>query len=217
MVWSGVFYIILLSIGFVAYRLLAHDVTRSITPGYWAPPTLFNLGQITHGYGIEDALFMFFGGGIASVLYEFITRKKLGESGLPKPKKRVALGIGILGALIFHALFYLNDMYVLIAFNLFGAMALLWFRRDLLAHSLISGVAFMVVYILAFMLFNSVFPDFINQYYNLLATSGLSPLGVPLEEYLYGITFGMLWGPLYAFAHGLKASKRYVPAGSLAK
>src|SRR5579871_5412607 len=70
MIWSGLFYIFWTLVGFILYRLFAFSPERSITPGYWAPPTLFNLGQKTGGLAIEDILFMFFVGGIATAIYE---------------------------------------------------------------------------------------------------------------------------------------------------
>ncbi len=204
MVWSGIFYIAFLSVGFVAYRILFDDPVRSITPGYWAPPTLFDLGQKTGGYAIEDAIFMFFAGGTAAALYDFCFRKRFSRRDrVAKPKKRYVFVVGVLAAGIFHSLFYLNDIYLLILFNLFGALVIMWQRRDLIKPSLYAGLLYLALYGLQFFGFNALFPNFIDQYYNLQATSGAMILGVPLEELLYAGTFGMIWGLLYKYAKGI--------------
>lgn len=212
MLWSGVFYIVFLSIGFVGYRLVFDDPVRSITPGYWAPDTLFDLGQKTHGYAIEDALFMFFAGGTAAALYEFCFRQKLGEGRVKKRSKKIMILVGVSAAGIFHSLFYLNDIYLLITFNLFGALFIMWQRRDLIRASLMAGLLYLGVYGGQFLIFNMLFPNFIDTYYNLQATSNLMPLGIPLEEYLYAFTFGMIWGPIYKYAKG--ATDKKITKGS---
>ncbi len=204
MVWSGIFYVIILTIGFFAHSLISNDPLRAITPGYWAPQTLFNLGQITGGYAIEDVLFMFFAGGIATALYEFFFHKKIVIRPVKKLKRKHALLFGILVTLILHQVFYFNDMYLLIYFNFFGALAILWQRRDLIIHSLVGGLFFLCVYILGFLLLIQIYPNLVQDIYRLHLTSGIILLGIPLEEYLYAITFGMLWAPIYEYEHRYK-------------
>lgn len=204
MVWSGTFYFVILTVGFFAHSLISNDQFRAITPGYWTPHTLFNLGQITNGYAIEDVLFMFFAAGIATALYEFCFQKKISEHLNKKLKGGHALLFGILVTLILHKIFYLNDMYLLIYFNFFGTLAIIYTRRDLIIHSLIGGLLFLVVYILGYLLLLQIFPNFIHDIYRLNFTSGIILLGIPLEEYLYALTFGMLWAPIYEYEHRYK-------------
>ena len=205
MVWSGSFYVVLLSIGFAAYRVTVNDPARSITPGYWAPPTLFNLGRLTGGYAIEDVLFMFFAAGIAAALYELLFRRAIAtRPPAQKLKKRHALWVGLVGAMVVFSVFRVNAIYLLIAFNFFGALALMWQRRDLVSQSLIGGLLFLAAYSCMFLAFNRLFPEFIPRYYHLELTSHIMIWGVPLEEYLYGFTFGLLWTPLYEYEHRYK-------------
>lgn len=103
-----------------------------------------------------------------------------------------------------HQLFYLNDMYLLITFNTFGAAALLWVRRDLVVHSLFGGFLFLAAYILGFLLMLQIFPTLIADIYKLNLTSGVMLLGIPFEEYLYAFTFGMLWAPLYEYEYRVR-------------
>src|SRR5581483_8998395 len=81
MVWSGKYYFIVLTLGFLAIKLVSPYLSlhQTIIPGYWNPNTLFDLGRLTGGYSIEDALYIFFTGGIAMAAYEILFRKKLGH------------------------------------------------------------------------------------------------------------------------------------------
>ncbi len=207
MLWGGLLYVALLSVGFVAYRLLFHDVTRSITPGYWSPPTLLELQSKTHGYGIEDALFMFFLAGSATCLYEICCHKKLESVDLKNPRIKAMLLVVLvsaIGSLVLYKLFYMNDIYLLIDSSLFAALAIWWMRRDLIVQSVVGGIFFVILYIAEFSVFTHIFSHFIANYYHLRATSGVLLLGIPLEEYLYGLAFGLFWTPLYRFIYGLQ-------------
>jgi hypothetical protein len=210
MVWSGLFYIFWTIVGFILYRLFAFSPDRSINPGYWSPPTLFNLGHKTGGLAIEDILFMFFVGGIATAIYELVSNegtRKLSKKELPRFKKRYAILFAAIGPVLVYEFTSLNAMYSLIAFNLFGALAIMWQRRDLVKHSIVGGLLFLGAYFIMAMVVLHVFPNFVKDFYHLRHTSGVKILGVPLEEYLYGLTFGMLWSPIYEYEYKRKSVK----------
>jgi len=81
MIWSGVYYTVFLTIVFIVLSYLSWlfsvDPKRLVTPGYWEPKTLFNIGKITHGLAIEDILFQLIAGGIVAGIYEFIFKEKI--------------------------------------------------------------------------------------------------------------------------------------------
>ena len=201
MIWSGLFYIAILTIGFFILLFISNDPAQTITPGYWTPHTLLDLGQKTGGYAIEDALFMFFAGGIAAALYEFFFKIKITARKVGNFKRRYALLIGVLGVIVFHQVFYLNAIYLLIVFNFFGALTILWQRKDLTRHSILGVVLFLCIYILMFLFFKQIYPNFLENIYNLQLTSGVIFFGIPLEEYLFSLTFGMFWAPIYEYEH----------------
>jgi len=204
MLWSGKYYAILLTIGFIGYRLLVHEPSRMITPGYWDPPSLFNLDHITGGWGIEDVLFMFFTAGIAAASYKLLFKQAIVAKPVKALKRHGALRFGLLIATILFLILPVNGMYLLIGFNLFGGLILMWQRRDLVKQALWGGLLFMIVYRLMFVVFNLLFPHFIPDFYHLQLTSHVMLWGVPIEEYLYGFAFGLLWAPLYEYKHAYK-------------
>ena len=199
MILSGLAYLVMISIGYALFfPLLSHispDLT--ITPGYWEPKTLFNLGKLTGGYAIEDALFMFLTGGIAAALYEEMFGRHLSNR-KAKHRPHVAVATAAVGAIVTTS-FKVNLIYALIVFGFVGA-AVIWIqRRDLVIHSLVGGLAFLVVYFLSFELFLLIFPHYIGTYYHLHNISGLLLLGVPLEEIMFAFSFGLMWSPIYEY------------------
>jgi hypothetical protein len=211
MVWTGILYTLLLTLGFFAWWIISQFMYAGLPliPYYWNPETLFNLGRITGGLAIEDILFMFFVGGIATSLYEFAFGKRIKIKRSYKPHLRVLI---ISGAIAF--IFVLTEtfhnislIYLLIIPSLVGAFVLWFERKDLFKHSLIGAVIFLVIYSFAFQFFNILFPNFIHDFYTLHNLSGIILYGLPLEEYFYAFSFGLMWAPLYEYAHGEKDTK----------
>lgn len=203
MVWSGLFYTIILLFLFLA-TWIGHNlgyIKDMVIPGYWDPDTILNLGRITQGLSLEDIMFMFFVGGISTFLYEGLFSVKIQIKKSYKPHLKAIIG-GIIIAALVWAVFLKNPIYSLIAFGLSGAF-ILWFeRKDLIKHSIIGGISFMIIYGLAFSIFNLIFPNFIHQVYSLNQISGVIILKIPLEEWLYALSFGMMWAPMYEYIHG---------------
>ena len=115
-----------------------------------------------------------------------------------------AVKFAALAAFLLAAFTRLNYMYSLIAFG-FGGAAVIWEeRKDLIFHSMLGGIILTLVYFVCFEFFNFLFPHFIPQFYTLKNVSGILVLGIPLEEYLYVLGFGLMWAPFYEYEHGEK-------------
>lgn len=206
MIWSGKYYFVILSVGFILIRIIAPNLPtkQTIVPGYWNPDSLFNLARITGDYAIEDAIYMFFSGGIAAAVYEIFFRKKLGRKHL-KYKPHYALLAGTLvGAYVGHK--GLNLIYVLIVFGFVSAMVIWAQRRDLFLHSLGGGFAYLLVYAACAYVFLSIYPDYITKYYSVQNLSGILWFGVPIEEYLFAVGFGLSWSPIYEYVKDIRGS-----------
>lgn len=203
MVWSGIVCTVILTIAFIVLRILfflgLND--SSIVPDYWNPDTLFNLGRITGGYAIEDVLFTFLFGGLAGFIYEFITRKEVKIKKTKRHNKNALIAFIVAGGL-FYSIFDINIIYSLIVGGSVSTLIIWIERSDLIKHSLYGGLSFLVIYFLAFLLFDTIFPDFITRVYNLRDISGILILGVPLEELLFAIIFGSNWSPIYEYWYG---------------
>lgn len=146
---------------------------------------------------------MFFVGGIATFVYEYFFRVKIKLKKTYNHHIKAPL-IGITGSVIFALIFDLNLMYSLIVLGLAGANSIWIERKDLIKHSLIGGLILMIIYFLAFRLYITIFPNFIEQFYNTENLLGIMIFGVPVEELIYAIGFGLMWAPIYEYEHGEK-------------
>ncbi|MEK7098749.1 MAG: lycopene cyclase domain-containing protein [Patescibacteria group bacterium] len=204
MIWSSSAALLFLSVGFIVIRLLLPDlpVEMTIVPGYWDPDTLFNFGRITGGFAIEDALFMFFTGGISGVIYEEISRRHLSRRRV-RHVPHLALAAGAVSGFASTKL-ELNLVYGLIIACFVGAFVIWIQRHDLIKHSFLGGLAFFAIYSIAFLIFLLLFPDYIQQYYSIHNISGVLLIGLPLEELLFAFGFGLLWSPIYEYVKDLR-------------
>ncbi len=170
-------------------------------PEYWNPPSLFDLAQRT-GFDIESLIFCFAIGGIGAVMYNARANKDIEE--IPYEERhsgrhrwhRLAIASPYL---VFPVLYFLpwNPIYPGIVALATGGIANVLCRPDLLRNTLVGGVLFLLLYAV-FMLSLIIFaPGYIGQVWNLPALSGVLLVGIPLEELVFGFTFGLYWAGIY--------------------
>lgn len=171
-------------------------------PEYWSPPSLFNLARET-GFDIESLIFCFAIGGIGSVLYGALTDfryKKMERREMEHSRHRwhwLALKTPVL---VFLVLFFFTDMnpiYPGIIAMFSGGIAATLCRPDLTRNVWIGGALFGALYFVFFLSINLIYPDFLHNVWNMEALTGFHLIGVPLEEILFGFTFGMMWSGVY--------------------
>jgi hypothetical protein len=170
-------------------------------PEYWNPPSLFELAQRT-GFDLESIIFSFAIGGIAAVLYNILARKRQ-EPLRPEDRRhsrhrwhRWALATPFA---LFPILYFLpwNVIYAGIAAMIAGAFAAVLCRPDLRLNTLVGGVLFLALYTIFLLGLKWSAPGYIEQVWNLKALSGVSIYGLPLEELMYGFSFGLVWTGIY--------------------
>lgn len=178
-------------------------------PEYWNPPSLFDLAQKT-GFDIESLIFTFSIGGIGSILYNSIFKKKMVPlSPNERFHRRHALHLWALLSpiLVFPVLAILtplNHIYCGIIAMFVGAISALLCRPTLKKKIWVGGLLFLFLYFLYFLILIRIFPGYVEQVWNLAALSGVMFLGIPLEEYLFAFSFGLYWSSLYEHLFWLK-------------
>lgn len=188
-------------------------------PAYWNPPSLFDLAQRT-GFDIESLIFTFAIGGVGSVLYNVITGKRVEAVPAAEHSRhrhrwhRAALATPFV---VFPLLlpFRWNPIYPGILAMAAGALAAAACRPDLKAKTLIGGLLFLGYYFVFMEALNIFVPGYIEQVWNLPALSGLLVLGVPAEELLFGLAFGMYWAGVYehfTWARAIASERRQAPS-----
>lgn len=170
-------------------------------PEYWNPPSLFELAKTT-GFDVESFIFSFAIGGIGAVCYNTVTRQSLLPLGAAEKRKPIHRFHPVTLAVpyvLFVPLYFLpwNPIYPAILCLVIGALAAALCRPDLRGKTLVGGflfLAFYVVFMLGLIWFA---PGYIEQVWNLPALSGVLIGGIPLEELLFGFSFGLYWTGVY--------------------
>lgn len=169
---------------------------------YWSPQ-IFTGSRI----GIEDFLFGFFVGGIASVLYKELFNRHISKRRSGGHHWRLLFSFIAVFIFIFNALFFIfkiNSIYCSIIVFLLVALLIYVFRRDLFIDSLASGIFLGIVMFFSYLIFLAVFPEAVTKWWFLNNISGILILGIPLEELAWAFTLGLVAGPAYEFFRGLK-------------
>ncbi|MGH7521088.1 MAG: lycopene cyclase domain-containing protein [Gemmatimonadales bacterium] len=170
-------------------------------PEYWNPPSLFELARRT-GFDIESFIFAFAVGGIGMVLYNALTRREL--VALPAEHRQHRRHrwhrVLLVAPLVLLAPAYLlpwNPIYPSLLALAVGALGAVICRPDLGRNTLSGGVLFLGLYALFMLGLRWLAPGYIEEVWNLPALSGVLVYGIPLEELLFGLAFGMYWSGVY--------------------
>lgn len=170
-------------------------------PSYWNPPSLFSLAQRT-GFDIESLILGFAFGGIGIVLYHVFAGTRLEP--IPAGERRRSLHrhhwFAILSPMaLFILLVWLpwNTIYPGIVAMAVGGVATLICRPDLKVKIWLGGAAFLLLYVVFLLGLAWSSPGYIERVWNLQALSGVVLYHMPLEELLFGFTFGMYWSGVY--------------------
>lgn len=171
-----------------------------LVPKYWNPPSLFDLAHRT-GFGIESLVFCFAIGELTVAGYQVLAPSA--EHVLPHSGRTSHIHRWHLAALLspFFVLLALlmspwNPIYPGIA-ALFGALASALCRPDLWRNTLVGGALFLALYAVFLIGLKLLWPGYIKAVWNLGDLIAWRPVGLPLEELLFGFGFGMYWSSVY--------------------
>ncbi len=175
-------------------------------PRYWNPPSLFGLAQST-GFDIESFIFCWSVGGLAVVLYELFVPVRH-EPARAEGSARTFHGLALIvtpAVFVLLALFTpYNPIYCALAAFVVGSGLVIASRPDLLRKMAWSGLIFLGLYSLFFLVLVVAVPGYIQQVWDLRVLSGMSILGIPLEELAFAFAFGFFWSAVYEYALDLR-------------
>lgn len=169
-------------------------------PNYWTPQTLFDLGM-RYRIDIESFALMFFLGGLAAAVYEGVLKKHI-----PLAQKFCHPACRCYTPLIATLVTFIvltrafsgwNIIYPSSFACLAGGVFAMIIYPKLRNHVLLGGVLFAAFYWVSLGVIDLFSPGWIMSTWNRAALSGTTLLRVPLEEILFGFSFGMLWAPLF--------------------
>jgi hypothetical protein len=170
-------------------------------PAYWNPPSLFDLAHRT-GLDSESIIFCFAIGGLAAAGYRVLapaSEHALAPQAHSSRLHRLHLAALASPFFVFGALLMLpwNPIYPGVAALFAGALASGLCRPDLWRNTLVGGVIFLVLYTVFLLGLKLLWPGYIETVWNLGDLIAWRPVGLPLEELLFGFGFGMYWSSVY--------------------
>ena len=168
---------------------------------WWRPLT------ITHTpVGIEDFLFGFSAGGIMSVIYEAIFKKKIRIKKARK-KKKIKRNLEFLFIISLLSILFLGSFFLLKLNSLFSTLiafavpiSIIYIKRkDLITDSLATGILAVVIAIIAYNLLDLMTPGWIQKFWLFENMQKIIILNVPIQEIIWYMLAGMFIGPLYEY------------------
>jgi len=170
-------------------------------PAYWNPPSLFGLAHRT-GFDIESLILCFAIGGLAAAGYRVLAppaeRAFVAHDRNSHQHRwhRAALASPFF---VFGVLLLLpwNPIYPGIAALFAGALTSGLCRPDLWRNTLVGGLVFLLLYAIFLLGLKLLWPGYIEAVWNLGDLIAWRPAGLPLEELLFGLGFGMYWSSVY--------------------
>jgi len=172
-------------------------------PEYWNPPVMFNLINKI-GFSIEDVLFCFFAGGIASVVYEFFWQKKLRKKIFSHKDHILPYLLAIIIFIGLEFIFPAKTIYNMIVALLAAAIFMGYKRKDLIGQIIFGGIFFASLYFVLFIIFDNLFPEFITKYYSHDNLLNIYLFSIPLEEILIAFSTGTVWSVFYEYIKSYK-------------
>jgi hypothetical protein len=169
-------------------------------PEYWNPPSLFELAQRT-GFDIESFIYCFAIGGIGAVAYHALIHRYVVPVSTEKRGRLHRFHLAALWVpyLVFVPLYFLpwNPIYPAMLCLVAGGIATAICRPDLKVRGFVGGAVFFGLYAIFMLGLVWFTPGYIEHVWNLPALSGVLIVGIPLEELLFGFSFGWYWAGVY--------------------
>lgn len=169
-------------------------------PNYWVPQTLFDLGM-KYRIDIESFSLMFFMGGVAAFVYEGVLKKKIPmiqKFCHPVCKCYTPLVTTLVAFIILTKAFPAwNIIYPSSFACLAGGIAAMLIYPKLTKHVLLGGILFALLYWISLALIDLFSTGWIANTWNMADLSGITLIRVPIEEILFGFSFGTIWTPLF--------------------
>lgn len=165
---------------------------------YWHPPLLFHIGRFG---GIEDFLFGIFFGGVCVVIYDVAFHKRLQKKSYPHYWiTSLLVASELLSVLLLTP--FINSIYASAIGFIAPALAVMIWRRDLIAETLLS--AFLGGSLLVFieMMALLLAPHYLQDYFFLYGKVPMIFGVVPITEFIWGASFAAIVGPLRDFEFG---------------
>lgn len=171
---------------------------------YWNPPYLFG-----SAFNVEDFLYGFFYGGIATELYEAIISREDSDRKSAKHYWLLALLflVTLLSFIVLVDIFHFNSILAHIVPPIVAGVCTAMLRQDLIGKAVLSGFALVIFTTAWYSVLLWIFPHAIEQSWRLENLSGVLLLDIPLEEYIFAFSLGFGGSFFYEAVTGRRLRK----------
>lgn len=183
---------------------------RLFYPTYWTPKFLFDLADHI-GFGIEDVLFVIGLGAFTSTAYAVVFRRTPAPSGAPRGALlgralvTLVLALSLVGLMLAAGV---PILYASVAAMLAVAGGIVVLRPDMALPSLLGALLSAAIYLGLCLVFAALVPGVFERTWRpSVLLPGMTLLGVPLDEILYGLGAGFAATAFPPWAIGF----RYAP------
>ncbi len=108
----------------------------------------------------------------------------------------------MLSMIIFTNVLKLNSIYSCDIGFAITTLMILYKKPILIKKAVISGLCMIVIAIIGYAILLTIYPNLINDWWQIKNISGLFILGIPIEEIIWFGLFGLSIGPIYDFWRG---------------
>ena len=174
---------------------------------YWIPFKIFTLEEL-----IIDLLFAAFAFSLTGIIYNiFFKMKSIPMKKVPRTHFYKCLLIAIIiliGCLvIFTNILGINSIYSS-AIGFLILTSIIWFeRRDLIKVSIIGSIILTIITFIGYRMILIIWPNFIHEFWLLENISGLLIFDIPIEEFIWFSTWGLVGVLLYEWFNYYKFKK----------
>jgi len=158
--------------------------------------------------GIEDFLFGFTIGGIASIIYEIIfnrrTRKTKPLATLTKEHKFDIFIVLLLPIIFFgtNIFFNLNTFYASILGFVVPLIIIYFRRKDLIKDSIYSGILLLIIAFVIYSLVEILSPGWVVHFWSFENVPPIIFWNVPIDDLIWYVLAGAFIGVIYEFIQG---------------
>lgn len=173
---------------------------------YWHPEYIAPLVINGVPVGFEEMLFAFFVGGIGSVFYEVVFKKRFVRG--PHRTRHVLYGIVFGIPAVFCVLYYgihLSSIWASIGTLFVVAAAFVALDRALIWDSLGTALLMFALCMLMYIVWLYGFPHAIDAFWMTENLTGIRPFAIPIEEILWFVAWGAFSGVIYEYWLNVRA------------
>jgi len=175
---------------------------------YWNPDYIFQIHIFGAVTGIEDFLSSFFFGGIASIIYEVIHRRRITKD---NPHAITVVYLLAIFVALFVVFYYTNIQSIWassLALLVLAAFVLLS-NKEIITDALWTSIYMVVLVIFGYGTLLFFFPEMYSAlWFEYAFSSGITFINVPLEEIVWFFALGLAFGGLYEYAVGVRQYRR---------